>query len=156
MTKDTPLSTPEPTNKDSSGSPGTVSPPPQEAPSATPTTTYPPAPAPAPAFAPGPYPQAAFQYPADSAAEVRPTRSRGKRLALLIAGAAVVGAMLFGGGFWTGTVVNSPGISNSRFGDGPRLGPGGPRDGDQGPGRRSDSDTDSDSEDSSDTSSFAG
>ncbi|MET0480840.1 MAG: hypothetical protein ABWZ69_05740 [Mycetocola sp.] len=107
----------------------------------------------------GPQPQSAFVYP-DSSEPARP-RSRGKRLALLISGAVVVALLIFGGGFWTGSAVNSiPAPSHSRFGDDPRMGPGGPGDPRQ-PGRDdedsdSDSDTDSTTPESTDPSIFEG
>jgi hypothetical protein len=112
-----------------------VSPEPEMAPStaATPATDFP--------QAAGPQPQSAFSYPDTDAPRPRP---RGRRLALLIVGAAVVAAVLFGGGFWAGSAVGSiPGMSHSRFGDDPRVGPGGRMD--HGPlpgGDHDDSDTD--------------
>ena len=97
--------------------------------SATPLGATPTPSATAQAVGTGPYPQAAFAYPAETSVDAQVKRSRGKRMALFIAGAAVVGALLFGGGFWTGTVVISvPGMSDGRFGDGPRRGPDEPRD----------------------------
>jgi hypothetical protein len=103
-----------------------------------------------PPHATGPHPQSAFTYP--DAPESPRSRSRGTRMALLIIGAVVVAGMLFGGGFWTGSVVSSiPGMSHSRFGDDPRMGPGGPGD-PRPPGREdddSDSDTDTDTTDPS-------
>jgi hypothetical protein len=106
---------------------------------------------------PGPYPQAAFAYPATEPTDSRP-RSRGLRIALLIVGAVVVAAMLFGGGFWTGSVVSSfTGISDSRFGGDPRTGPGGPMDHGRIPGRDDDdSDSGTDGDGSADTSSLDG
>lgn len=127
----------------------------------TPAQQYPQATAAQPVGPGGSYPQSAFTYPPDRSDDGTASarkRSWGARLALLIAGAAVLAALLFGGGFWAGSVVNSvPGISDGRFGD-QRMGPGGgrPDDGDF-PGRGNEhGDSDTDTDGSADTSDFAG
>lgn len=89
------------------------------------------------------YPQSAFTYPAAPGGTSN-SRSRGKRMALLIAGAVVVGALLFGGGFWAGTAVTAVhGYSDGRFGN-DRMGPGGP--GDRFPSNETDPDSDPNSD----------
>ncbi|MCP2031285.1 hypothetical protein L1277_001376 [Okibacterium sp. HSC-33S16] len=117
----------------------------------TPTSDIPPAYRPAAA-----YPQSAFTYPSAPAVSA-PPRSRGKRIALLIAGAVVVAAILFGGGFWVGIAASPvPGISDGRFGDN-RMGPGGPpRPGDGFPGRGGEPDSDTGTDGSTDSSVLIG
>jgi hypothetical protein len=75
-------------------------------------------------------------------------------MALLMAGAVVVGALLFGGGFWAGTAVSSVhGYPDGRFGN-DRIGPGGP--GDRFPGNETGPNSDTGTDGSIDSSVFVG
>lgn len=71
------------------------------------------------------YPQSAFTYPPAEPTEQHTDSSRpsGKRIALMSVAGVALAAVLFGGGFWAGTVVDDgPGMSHSRSDDGPGMG----------------------------------